>query len=125
MGTYRVTVETEFAASHQLRMHDGEFEPLHGHQWRVLARFSGGGLDQIDVLIDFVKVQQCLDDIVAAFHDRHLNDLPCFGQTNPSAENVARAIYESIHDELDTPELLERVTVWEAANCSASYGRNG
>jgi len=122
MGSYRGAVESAFSASHQLRMHDGRLEPMHGHQWRVQAEFAGGQLDEIDVLIDFCKVERLLSDILAGFRDRHLNDLPCFEGTNPSAENVARCIYESLLAVLDQPELLRRVTVWEAPHCSAGYG---
>jgi 6-pyruvoyltetrahydropterin/6-carboxytetrahydropterin synthase len=122
MGSYRVTVEATFSASHQLRLYDGSLEPLHGHQWRVQASFAGRQLDQIDVLVDFVKIERRLDDILAAFDNRHLNDLPCFDQTNPSAENVARSIFETFRETMPELDLLERITVWEAPNCSASYG---
>lgn len=124
MGSYTVCVESTFAASHQLRMYDGTPEPTHAHRWRVQAVFRGEQLDAIDVLIDFVQVERHLGDILAGFDNRHLNDLPCFDQTNPSAENVARSIFESLRDVLDAPELLARVIVWEAPNCSASYGED-
>ncbi len=121
MGKYEVMVEGAFSASHQLRMDDGLLEPMHGHQWRVQVCYAGGQLDQIDVLIDFVEVRKRLDDILAGFRDRHLNDLPCFGQTNPSAENVARGIFESLRNGMDAPALLRRVSVWETPTCAATY----
>ncbi len=121
MGRYRVTVEGAFSASHQLVTYDGLLEPMHGHRWRVEVRLVGERLDEMGVLIDFVVVEKLLNDILTGFHDRHLNDLSPFKQANPSAENVARAIFESVREKLDAPDLLERVTVWEAPNCSASY----
>ena len=121
MGTYRVTVEAVFSASHQLRTYEGKLEPMHGHCWRVQARFAGDRLDQIGVLIDFVEVEKRLNEVLADFRDRHLNDLARFDQINPSAENVARAIFELLRDGLDSPALLEGVTVWEAPNCAGSY----
>ncbi len=123
MDSYHVTVEEVFPASHQLYTYDGELEPLHNHQWRVQLAFAGPELDSMGVLIDFVQVQRILSDILAGFRNRHLNDLPCFEQINPSAENLARCIFESLQGELDAPDLLHRVTVWEAQNCSAGYGR--
>ncbi|MBN1343993.1 MAG: 6-carboxytetrahydropterin synthase [Phycisphaerae bacterium] len=122
MGRYHVSVEAEFSASHQLRVYDGSVEPMHGHRWHVWACMAGAELDEIDVLVDFVHVESILDDVLAGYRDRHLNDLPCFGQTNPSAENVARSIFESLREALDRPELLTRVTVSEAPRCRASYG---
>ena len=124
MGIYRVTVETEFSASHQLRMYDGQLEPMHGHVWLVRATFAGDQLDDIDVLIDFVEVKRLCEEAVHGWHSRHLNDLPCFDQTNPTAENVARSVFESLSTQLETPELLERVAVREAPDCWASYGVN-
>ena len=121
MGRYRVTVEGAFSASHQLKTYDGLLEPMHGHRFRVQARLVGERLDEMGVLMDFVQVEKLLNDVLTGFHDRHLNDLPDFGRVNPSAENVARAIFESLCVKLDEPRLLERVTVWEAPNCSASY----
>lgn len=122
MGVYRVVVCAHFSASHQLRMYDGQLEPMHGHRWRVEALFAGPELDEIDVLIDFIQARQHLDDVLASFHNHHLNDLPCFGKCNPSAENVARQIFESLQDVLPVPGLLKRVTVTEAPDCLASYG---
>jgi 6-pyruvoyltetrahydropterin/6-carboxytetrahydropterin synthase len=124
MGRYQVDVERDFSASHQLRTYDELLEPIHGHRWKVRASFAGEHLDQMDVLIDFLEVERLLDDILAGFNNRHLNDLPCFDQTNPTAENVARAIFESLRARLGTPELLERITVQEAINCSASYSED-
>ncbi len=121
MGTYQVAVEAEFPASHQLRMVDGRLESMHGHVWKVRAVFAGAELDEIDVLIDFVEVERRLDDAVAAFRDRHLNDLPCFARVNPSAENVARVIFESLRDTVSAPDLLREVRLTEAPNCTASY----
>ncbi len=122
MGQYRVTVRAHFSASHQLRMYDGQLEPMHGHQWQVEAVFAGPELDEIDVLIDFIEARKHLDDVLASFHNRHLNDLPSFGRRNPSAEHVARLIYESLQDLMPAPGLLARVTVTEAPDCLASYG---
>jgi 6-pyruvoyltetrahydropterin/6-carboxytetrahydropterin synthase len=121
MGVYTVSVEVTFPASHQLRMHDGRLEPLHGHQWRVRAKFAGTELDNMDVLIDFVRVESLLGDILAGLRDRHLNDLPHFEGINPSAENVARWIFDSLRESLDQPELLRKITVWEAPHCAAGY----
>jgi 6-pyruvoyltetrahydropterin/6-carboxytetrahydropterin synthase len=122
MANYHVTVEAVFPATHQLSMYNGTLEPIHGHQWRVQAWFSGAELDEADVLIDFVKVEKLLADVLSGLRDRHLNDLPCFEETNPSAENLARCIFESLRDGLSSPELLRRVMVWEAPNCAAGYG---
>jgi len=65
---FEVRVEARFSASHQVRLYDGELEALHGHDWEVQARFQGEQLDEIGVLIDFVRVQEVMDALAAAFH---------------------------------------------------------
>jgi len=121
VGVYQVTVEAVFPASHQLRLYDGSLEPLHVHQWRVQASLAGATLDAMGVLIDFVRVERVLDDVLAGFRDRHLNDLPCFQGGNPSTENLARCLFESLRDRLEAPELLQKVTVWETSRFAAAY----
>jgi 6-pyruvoyltetrahydropterin/6-carboxytetrahydropterin synthase len=112
------TVRT-FAAAHQLRLHDGSLEPLHGHNWRVEVTVSAVKLDAIGVVMDFHELERLVDEIVGPMHNRHLNDLEPFSQLNPSTENVALYIGRSIR--LPAGITLERVEVWETAENSAVY----
>jgi len=112
------TVRT-FAAAHQLRLYDGSLEPLHGHNWRVEVTVSAPGLDAIGVVMDFHELERLVDEIVRPMHNRHLNELPAFERTNPSTENVALHIANSLR--LPQGIRLQRVEVWETAENSAVY----
>jgi 6-pyruvoyltetrahydropterin/6-carboxytetrahydropterin synthase len=108
-----------FAAAHQLRLHDGSLEPLHGHNWRVEVTVSAAKLDPIGVVMDFHELERLVQDIVAPMHNRHLNELAMFAASNPTTENVATSIGKSLR--LPAGVLLERVEVWETAENSAIY----
>src|SRR5581483_11172639 len=112
------TIRT-FAAAHQLRLYDGSLEPLHGHNWRVEVTVSSPTLDQIGVVMDFHELERLVDAVVLPMHNRHLNELPAFARVNPSTENVAVHIANSV--QLPRDILLERVEVWETAENSAVY----
>src|SRR4051812_12401889 len=102
------TVRT-FAAAHQLRLYDGSLEPLHGHNWRVEVTVSARALDAIGVVMDFHELERLVDEVVRPMHNRHLNELPAFAQANPSTENVASHIANSVR--LPQGIRLERVEV--------------
>lgn len=118
---YEVRVQAGFSAAHQLRLYDGRLEPLHGHDWHVEAVFRGPELDAIGVLIDFVRVEAALRDIVSALHHACLNEVPALEGANPSAEHVARFVFGALRDRLGSSAPLVAVHVREAPGCIAAY----
>jgi 6-pyruvoyltetrahydropterin/6-carboxytetrahydropterin synthase len=115
---FEITTTREFSAAHQLRLYDGSLEPLHGHNWRVKVIVSADKLDAIGVVMDFHELERLVDAIITPLHNRHLNDLPAFETLNPSAENVAWHIGQSL--KLSAARLVS-VEVWETTNNSAVY----
>ena len=57
---YDVTVKTGFSAAHQLRLYDGKYENLHGHNWTAQVTVEADELNPIGVGIDFVELKDCL-----------------------------------------------------------------
>ncbi|MCH2606625.1 MAG: 6-carboxytetrahydropterin synthase, partial [Nitrospinales bacterium] len=53
---YDVTVKTGFSAAHQLRLYDGKYENLHGHNWTAQVTVEADELNPIGVGIDFVEL---------------------------------------------------------------------
>jgi 6-pyruvoyltetrahydropterin/6-carboxytetrahydropterin synthase len=119
---YEVSVETTFAASHQLRGYRGDIEPLHGHNFRVEAFVSTETLAELGVVIDFIELEAELRKIVAPFDHRHVNEIPPFDRENPTTENLARFVFEQLEPRLPKGVALRRVRVWEAPTYSASFG---
>lgn len=121
---YEVSVEAVFSASHRLRLANGELEPPHGHDWRVTATFAGNELDGIGVLVDFIAAEARLREVTAGLHHTDLNNCPAMRGLNPSAEHVARVIFEAMSADESLRETLHRVRVTEAPGCTATYLRD-
>ena len=62
-----------------------------------------------------------LDSIIGTIHNRDLNRTPTFEVVNPTADNVARHIAESVALALPAGVTLTRLTVTEAPGCTAAY----
>lgn len=118
---YEVSVEAGFSAAHRVRLASGELEPLHGHDWRVRAVFSGAKLDAAGMLVDFVAAERALGQVVAKLHHADLNSCPAMNGLNPTAEHVAQIIYGHLAAEAGLAEALRRVEVTEAPGCRAAY----
>jgi len=118
---FTVSVETYFWASHRLVLPDGSKEPLHNHNWSVTADVSSEKLDSMAVVMDFQKLKEMVDNIVAEFDNTTLNEISYFQQNNPSAENVAKFIYEKLGPKLPKGVKLQSIRVVEEPGCSAKY----
>ena len=119
---YELTVQLEFAAAHHLRGHPGKCSHLHGHNYRVEVMVSGAQLDESGMLVDFGRLRQICDHIVAELDHSLLNDHPSFQQNNPTVENIARYLYTQIAEALTNTEVsLAAVRVWESATSAATY----
>src|SRR3989338_7943803 len=91
---YEVFVEKKITCSHALRHYRGSNEPPHKHAWVVRAAFSGKKLAQpTGILVDFKTVRHVLDKILGPLDGKNANKVFPFDKMNPSAENVARWIY--------------------------------
>jgi 6-pyruvoyltetrahydropterin/6-carboxytetrahydropterin synthase len=120
--SFSITTTAHFRASHQLRLHDGSMEALHEHTWQVKVTVSATELDSIGVVMDFHDLTRRLEAILLPLCDQRLNDLPAFAQRNPSAENLAIHIAESLT--LAPTVALQAVEVWETPENSAVYSTN-
>lgn len=120
-GSYELTLRGEFSAAHQIRLYDGQLEPLHGHNWRVEIDLAAPGLDRIGVVADFVALQRGLQAVLAGLHDTFINDLPAFNGVNPTTEQVARHICERFAPSVPQGVRIVRVRVWETSGCAAAF----
>lgn len=120
MKIYVVKVKQEFAAAHWLKDYPGNCSQIHGHTWEAEVTLSGSNLDHMGMLVDFRAVRAALRDIIGRYDHRLLNELEPFDMLNPTAENLARIIYEQMQA-VFTDLRVVAVEVWEGAAASASY----
>ncbi len=119
---YTLSVETKFSSAHQLRQYKGKCENLHGHSWKVRVCITASKLNDIGLAIDFTELKLITNEIVGPLDHVCLNDLPQFSEINPSSENIARWIFESVKRKLAGHQVtLKSVTVWESETASAMY----
>ena len=120
---FEVTVEETFAAGHALRNYRGKCENVHGHNYRVQVTLEGAQLDEAGLLVDFVELKKVLHGILDRLDHRFLNEVAPFDRINPSAENMAKYIFDELTKGLEegTPACVATVRLWETDTCSATY----
>lgn len=119
---YEVRVRGGFTAAHQVRYSNGDVEPLHGHNWKVEVIVVCEGLDSSGMGIDFYQVKRVLDECLQELTYTTLNENPALDGANPTSENIARWIYDSLVPEIETNGVaIGRVDVAEQDHYTASY----
>jgi 6-pyruvoyltetrahydropterin/6-carboxytetrahydropterin synthase len=123
MGTYAMTVRTDFIAQHYLVGGDwGPENERNSHHYVLELRLDGSELNEHGYLVDIVQVEAELRDLRAYYADRLLNDLPEFEGLNPSIEHFARIVCQRLSRRLAAPNLTGiTVRLWENEAASASY----
>ena len=117
---FELTVRSDFSSAHLLRDYEGKCRNLHGHTWKVAVTVGGDKLDDIGVMADFVEMKKHLDSILNRLDHTCLNDLDFFKVNNPTAENLARYIYQE-YKRLIVPFKLVKVQVWESERADVVY----
>ena len=125
---YILRVEGAFEAAHRVVGYPGKCDRLHGHNWVVEAAFRGTELDDLGMMIDFKTAKAALMAVLDEFDHRYVNELPPFdAAVNPTAENLARIIFErlAVRPEVTaTAAHLAALTVWETPKSSVTYERD-
>jgi len=118
---FTISVERHFRASHQLTLPDGSKESVHNHDWVVTASLSSEKLNNMGVVMNFQTLQVMIDKTVAGFDNTALESISYFQQNNPSAENIAKYIYEKLRIKLPKGVKLRNIRVVEEPGCSAKF----
>ena len=118
---YEICVWRKFNASHYLKYSAGRKDDSHSHIWKIEVYIRSNEINSDGILIDFNYVDKLLTSIVAKLKNKHLNNIKQFKETNPSAENISRFIYEDMKSLLPATIELARVVVWETPHYCAIY----
>ena len=130
---YHVTREIDFCYGHRLLNYEGKCRYLHGHNGRAVITIASETLDDRGMVLDFTDIKQT----VSRWIDEHLDhrmilhrDDPAAGlladlgeplyliDANPTAENIARLIYDVAVQE---GFRVVEVRLWETPRCFATY----
>jgi 6-pyruvoyltetrahydropterin/6-carboxytetrahydropterin synthase len=121
---YEVSVDEAFSAGHALRGYKGKCENVHGHNYKVRVTLAGKELDGVGLLYDFVHLKQVIQGVIHSLDHRFLNEYAPFDTVNPSAENIARYIYDETSKQLRQTvngATISSITVWETDVTAATY----
>lgn len=118
IAIFRITKTFNFAAAHYLpNVADGhKCRRLHGHSYRVILGLEGALAPHEGWVQDYGEIVAAFTPLLARFDHICLNDLP--GLANPTAEALARYIYDALRPDLP---LLTDVTVCESETSTAIY----
>jgi 6-pyruvoyltetrahydropterin/6-carboxytetrahydropterin synthase len=122
---YEISKDFVFSAAHQIRMHGGKCERLHGHNWRIRVHARASTLNRIGMVVDFADLQRIVAELCARFDHQNVNEVPPFTEVNTTAENLARFFYVEANHRLAAMEgervSISRVDVWENDGSLAVY----
>ena len=115
---YTISKKFNFSASHQLRDLP-ETHPcshLHGHNYTVTVELKSDALSDTGFVLDYRSLDVCKQFIDNVYDHRDLNDVMF---VNPTAENIARELFEKFEGMLSALPItrdrfvLSSVTVQE------------
>jgi 6-pyruvoyltetrahydropterin/6-carboxytetrahydropterin synthase len=122
---FEVTVEDSFAAGHYLRNYRGKCENPHGHNYKVRVTLAGKNLDKAGLLLDFKDLREVMREVIDRLDHQMLNDIEPFKDLNPSAENLAKYLYDQTNSSLrqiaNGRVHVKDVTVFETDTTTAKY----
>ncbi len=128
---YELKVLSSFSSAHALRGYNGKCENIHGHNWQVETTVASNVLNEIGLVIDFKLLKKFIGGVMEILDHKFINELDFFKEINPSAENIARYIYEELEKIIGLNEYNEckdiritRVDVYETSSSMASYRKN-
>ena len=120
---YTVRIQDGFAAAHFLARYHGKCEKLHGHNYEVRVTARGDTLGEDGMLVDFAVLKATLKTAIGELDHTCLNDHPAFADGSPSAERIARFIFDRMKAGLPSARI-SLVEVFETGSNCASYSED-
>lgn len=94
----------------------------HGHNYDLEVKVIGEVDESTGYVMDTKLLKELIQVHVTDVYDhKNLNlDVPAFHDLNPTAENIARIIYETLRAQL-TEDLQLKIVLYETARNSVEY----
>lgn len=123
---YELTVIVEFEAAHRIVDYPGKCNRLHGHNWSVEVTVKGKKLNKLGMLIDFKELKKEVNRTIDKLDHVYLNELNAFIEDNPTAEHIAKYIYEQLEvSPLFVNNIkVKMIKVWESPKSAVTYSKD-
>lgn len=130
---FEVTKEIRFCYGHRLLNYDGKCRHLHGHNGRAVISLASPSLDHLGMVADFSLIKRVIGGWIDLHLDhkmllhkddpllptlRQLNEPVFLLEVNPTAENIAKLIFDFARGQ-GFPVL--EVKLWETDDAFAAY----
>ena len=93
---FHIFIKSHFSAGHHLRDYPGNCERPHGHNWKVEVTVKADSLDNLGMGIDFKILKAEVNKVLDTLDHHDLNGLASFKSVNPSSENIAVYIFNTL-----------------------------
>ena len=119
---FYLSVTDSFSAAHRLNGYEGPCSNMHGHNFKVRICVRTENQDKIGMSIDFSFLKKILSQIVKELDHCCLNEVEALKGKNPTSENLAIYIYESMAKALqDKSVSIYEVEICESERSSVIY----
>ena len=123
---YAISVDKTFPARHAVKLQNRPLEPMHEHLWHVKVTVGRASLDDWGIVMDFEKLADLLEQIIAPLRGQCINDIAPFAGPSrrfpsPTAECVAEWIADALIGRLPENVSLWTVQVRETEGCTAIF----
>ncbi len=130
---HKVTKEIHFCYGHRLLNYSGKCKDLHGHNGKVEIDVSSQKLDHRGMVVDFGDINRIVKEWIDRVLDhklllsrddplvrvlQNLNEPLFLMDANPTAENIAKLIYEYATCQ---GLAVTEVRLWETTTSFATY----
>ncbi len=122
---YSNVIKQSFSSAHKIEGHSGKCAFLHGHNWVAEIVASCEELNDLGMGVDFADMKAVAKPVIDELDHCYLNELPYFQSHPPTAENVAKYIYDVLEQSFREKNVtIEEVVIWETEGCGVRYWKN-
>lgn len=119
-----ITKRFSFCYAHSLPGYIGKCARVHGHNSKVEVEVSGSAIENnySSMVMDFGRLKQIVNEVLAMVDHYYLNDLVIFPNFDPpTAENIVQWLALEIQNRLPDGVVLESVFMSETDNSWAVW----
>ena len=119
---YKITKKLEVAGAHKLELpYESKCSNLHGHNWIITVELQSEELTNYGMVMDFTHIKKLIHE---PLDHSYINEV--IPGMNPTAENIAKWIADTLTGEFDGIYVVcTRVEVEESPNNTAIYEVKG
>jgi len=122
MDIFELYVKQHISAAHLLRGYPGECAELHGHNWKIEVFIRCKKLNEIGIGIDFKAIKKAVKEVLEGLDHKNLNELSIFEQMNPTAENIAKFLYDELSARFNSDHAtVSKINVSETPGIGTFY----